>query len=71
MVCTLMSMCNFLKESLEENENAAFRENVFNPLSSISSEFENLKQCIEECIDIQKASQNDYMINPNFKDSLG
>ena len=33
-------------------------------------EFGKLRQMLEECIDIGKARQNDYIINPNFSPEL-
>ena len=33
-------------------------------------EFTKLKSMLEECIDIGKAKQNDYIINPDFSPEL-
>jgi len=43
---------------------------VIEPLSSTLEEFSKLKQMLEDCIDIGKARQNDYIINPNFSPEL-
>jgi len=39
-------------------------------LKGTLDEFAKLKQMLEECIDIGKAKQNDYIINPDFSPEL-
>ncbi len=43
---------------------------MIEPLKGTLDEFSKLKQMLEECIDIAKARQNDYIINPNFSPEL-
>lgn len=43
---------------------------MIEPLKSTLDEFGKLRQMLEECIDIGKARQNDYIINPNFSPEL-
>lgn len=52
------------------DENHSLRTEIFNPLASTLEEFEKLQKMLEECIDIGKAKQNDYIINPNFSPEL-
>jgi hypothetical protein len=40
------------------------------PLRNILDDFNKLKAMLEECIDIGKAKQNDYIINPDFSPEL-
>jgi len=40
------------------------------PLRNILEDFNKLKAMLEECIDIGKAKQNDYIINPDFSPEL-
>ena len=46
------------------------RTSVVDPLKGTLEEFGKLKQMLEECIDIGKARQNDYIINPTFSPEL-
>lgn len=43
---------------------------VIDPLQETLEEFSKLKTMLEECIDIGKAKQNDYIINPDFSPEL-
>jgi hypothetical protein len=43
---------------------------MIEPLKSTLEEFGKLRQMLEECIDIGKARQNDYIINPHFSPEL-
>ena len=43
---------------------------VIEPLQGTLEEFSKLKTMLEECIDIGKAKQNDYIINPDFSPEL-
>lgn len=51
-------------------EDHPLRAEVIDPLNSTLEEFAKLKSMLEECIDIGKARQNDYMINPDFSPEL-
>jgi hypothetical protein len=46
------------------------RTEVVEPLNATLEEFAKLKAMLEECIDIGKAKQNDYIINPDFSPEL-
>ena len=52
------------------DEKSALRGEVIEPLKSTLEEFNKLKSMLEECIDIGKAKQNDYIINPDFSPEL-
>jgi hypothetical protein len=69
MIHTLEALCNYLDESVMEEEHA-LRTEVLNPLKETLSDFSKLKKMLEECIDLGKAKQNDYIINPEFSDDL-
>lgn len=43
---------------------------MIEPLKATLEEFGKLKSMLEECIDIGKAKQNDYIINPDFSPEL-
>lgn len=43
---------------------------MIDPLNGTLEEFAKLKTMLEECIDIGKAKQNDYIINPEFSPEL-
>ena len=43
---------------------------ILDQLKSTLEEFSKLKSMLEECIDIGKAKQNDYIINPDFSPEL-
>jgi len=40
------------------------------PLCNTMEEFMTLREMLEECIDIQSAKHNNYIINPNFSPEL-
>ena len=44
---------------------------VIEPIQSTLDEFSKLKELLEKCIDVSKAKQNDYVINPSFSADLG
>ena len=69
MIHTLEALVKHLDENVID-EQAKLRTEIVAPLSEILQEFQKLKQMLEECIDIAKARQNDYIINPNFSSDL-
>ena len=52
------------------DEKHSLRVEVIDPLTGTLEEFTKLKAMLEECIDIGKAKQNDYIINPEFSPEL-
>ena len=62
-------MVTFLNENVID-EQSGLRKEVLEPLNGTLEEFQKLKAMLEECIDIGKARQNDYIINPNFSPEL-
>ena len=52
------------------DEKHSLRLEVIEPLKGTLEEFGKLKAMLEECIDIGKAKQNDYIINPDFSPEL-
>lgn len=58
-----------MDENTIDDSHALKREFV-QPLSGVLEEFGKLKAMLEECIDIGKAKQNDYIINPQFSPEL-
>lgn len=69
MIHTLIALVQFLDENIID-ENHAIRKEFVHPLKLILEEFTKLKAMLEECIDIGKAKQNDYIINPDFSPEL-
>jgi DNA mismatch repair protein MSH2 len=69
MIHTLESLCGFLNESIMDDSHA-LRTTILSPLQETLGEFSKLKRMLEECIDIGKAKQNDYIINPEFSPEL-
>ena len=63
MIQTLTSLVQYLNEHAID-ENHALKREFVQPLTGILEEFGKLKAMLEECIDIGKAKQNDYIINP-------
>jgi len=59
----------FLDENTIDESHAVKKEFV-QTLSGILEDFNKLKAMLEECIDIGKAKQNDYIINPDFSPEL-
>lgn len=69
MIHTLESLCQYLEDNVMD-ENHAIRLQILDPLKGTLEEFTKLKSMLEECIDIGKAKQNDYIINPDFSPEL-
>jgi len=70
MIHTLEALVKYLDEACID-EAHVLRTEIIEPLSSTLDEFSKLKKLLEDCIDIGKARQNDYIINPNFSPELG
>ena len=69
MIHTLESLVSYLNENVAV-EDHPLRAEVIEPLNSTLEEFAKLKSMLEECIDIGKARNNDYIINPEFSPEL-
>ncbi len=69
MVVTLKSMVEYLDEAVMD-ETHVLRQTFVNPLKESVTDFGKLEQMMEECIDLGRARQNEYIINPNFSDKL-
>lgn len=69
MIHTLEGLVTFLNENLID-ETHVVRTEMIEPLTETLEEFAKLKTMLEECIDIGKAKQNDYIINPDFSPEL-
>lgn len=69
MIHTLEALVRYLDDACID-ESHIIRKEVIEPLSSTLEEFSKLKQMLEDCIDIGKARQNDYIINPGFSPEL-
>ena len=69
MIHTLESLVGYLNENVVQ-EDHPLRTEVVDPLNGTLEEFAKLKVMLEECIDIGKAKQNDYIINPEFSPEL-
>lgn len=69
MIHTLESLCSYLDDTVLDEEHA-LKLFVCEPLKKTLDEFSKLKAMLEECIDISKAKQNDYIINPEFSPEL-
>ena len=69
MIHTLESLCGFIEENVIDDRHA-MRTQILDPLKSTLMEFSKLKAMLEECIDIGKAKQNDYIINADFSPEL-
>ncbi len=71
MIHTLESLVSYLNENVtQEAEEHPIRIQVVDPLVETLEEFAKLKSMLTECIDIGKAKQNDYKINPDFSPEL-
>ncbi len=71
MIHTLESLVSYLNENVtQEGEEHPMRVQVVDPLVETLEEFAKLKSMLTECIDIGKAKQNDYIINPDFSPEL-
>lgn len=69
MIHTLESLVGYLNENVVQ-EDHPLRTEMIDPLTGTLEEFAKLKTMLEECIDIGKAKQNDYIINPEFSPEL-
>lgn len=69
MIHTLSSLVQYLDENTID-ESHALKKDFVVPLRNILEDFNKLKAMLEECIDIGKAKQNDYIINPDFSPEL-
>jgi DNA mismatch repair ATPase MutS len=69
MIHTLEALVRFLDDACIDDSHK-LRIEMIEPLKATLVEFGKLKQMLEECIDIGKARQNDYIINPNFSPEL-
>ena len=69
MINTLSSMSDYLDQCVMDDAHP-LREVFLNDLQQCLVEFNKLKKMLEECIDINKAKNNDYIINPNFSPEL-
>lgn len=69
MIHTLESLCKYLDENLMGDEHP-LRTQILDQLKETLDEFSKLRKMLEECIDIGKAKQNDYIINPDFSPEL-
>lgn len=70
MVVTLRDMVDYLNDHVPEQEGPVVREHVLAPLKTTLKDFGRLEEMIEECIDMKKARQNEYLINPSFSPAL-
>lgn len=70
MIITLAGLCEFLQENAAEDKGSAIYTSMVEPLCSTMEEFMTLREMLEECIDIQSAKHNNYIINPNFSPEL-
>lgn len=69
MIVCLTQMYEFILTTLNERQNAMSRV-VIEPIQATLDEFSKLKELLEKCIDVSKAKQNDYVINPDFSADL-
>ena len=69
MIHTLESLVQYLNENITQ-EDHPLRTEVLDPLNGTLEEFAKLRTMLEECIDIGRAKQNDYIINPEFSPEL-
>jgi hypothetical protein len=73
MVLALETMVGYLMEEFgadKNNHEHALYTEIIEPLMATLEEFEKVKQMIEECIDMRRAKQNDFVINPKFSPEL-
>lgn len=63
MIFTLQELCRYLDENLMD-EVHPLRTQILDPLKGTLEDFSKLREMLEQCIDISKAKQNDYIINP-------
>ena len=69
MINSLEGMIKFMNQSKPDEENAFFKD-IASPLNDTLEEFLKVKSMLEECIDISKVQQHQYVINPNFSPEL-
>jgi hypothetical protein len=69
MIHTLSGLCRYLDDTIH-SESHPLRLEILDPLKGTLDDFGKLKQMLEECIDIAKSKQNDYIINPSFSPEL-
>lgn len=60
-------MVQYLDDHIDDE---MLRKQVLEPLSTTLKDFGRLEEMIEECIDMKKAKQNEYLINPSFSPAL-
>lgn len=70
MISSLEGLCTYLEDNVMDEQHP-MRLHILDPLCQTHEEFANLKKMLEDCIDISKAKQNDYIINSNFSEELG
>jgi hypothetical protein len=63
MIFTLQELCRYLDENLMD-EGHPLRTQILDQLKGTLEDFSKLREMLEQCIDISKAKQNDYIINP-------
>jgi hypothetical protein len=69
MINTLEALVKYLDDACID-EQSELRVQMIEPLKGTLDEFSKLKQMLEECIDLNRARQNEYIINPNFSPEL-
>ena len=69
MIHTLQELCRYLDENIAD-EGHALRKSILDKLHDTLEDFAKLREMLEQCIDISKAKQNDYIINPQFSPDL-
>ena len=69
MVVTLRAMVDYMDAAVMEEEHPLKKEFIHS-LKESCGDFGKLEQMMEECIDLGRARQNEYIINPNFSDKL-
>jgi hypothetical protein len=63
MISTLEELCRYLDANLMD-EASPLKTTILDQLKGTLEEFSKLREMLEQCIDISKAKQNDYIINP-------
>lgn len=69
MIFTLQELCRYLDEHMMD-EHHPLRTQILDQLKGTLEDFTKLREMLEQCIDIGKAKQNDYIINPQFSPDL-
>jgi DNA mismatch repair ATPase MutS len=70
MINSLEGLCTYLDENVMDEEHP-LRIVVLDPMRETMENFAKLKELLEGCIDIGRARQNEYIINPNYSEELG